>query len=204
MMTRAPHVVTINMKLPFDTLAGLIAFAKSHPGKLNYASAGNGSIQHIAGELFKQLTGTFITHIPYRGSGPAVQDLIGGQVDLFITTPAGVVSQVQGGRLKALAVTGKQRLAALPGVPTAAEAGLKGFDLDSWFALYAPAGTPSDVVQLLNTEVGRILNGPDVRKRADESGTAVLTMSPQELAQFTKSELDHWGRVISGAKITVE
>ena len=204
MMTRAPQVVTINTKLPFDTLAGLIAFAKSHPGKLNYASAGNGSIQHIAGELFKQLTGTFITHIPYRGSGPAVQDLMGGQVDLFITTPAGVITQLQTGRLKALAVTGKQRLGALPGVPTAAEAGLKGFDLESWFALYAPAGTPADLVQLLNTEVNRVLNSAEARKRADESGTAVSTMSPQELAQFTKAELERWGRVISGAKITVE
>ncbi|WP_395695150.1 Bug family tripartite tricarboxylate transporter substrate binding protein, partial [Piscinibacter sp.] len=106
MLTRAPQVIVTRGELPVRTLADLIAYAKAHPGQLNYASSGNGSIQHIAGELFKQLTGTFITHIPYRGAGPAVQDLIGGQVDLFITTPAGVVSQIQGGRLKGLVVTG--------------------------------------------------------------------------------------------------
>ncbi|MGH6640363.1 MAG: Bug family tripartite tricarboxylate transporter substrate binding protein, partial [Polaromonas sp.] len=114
MMTRAPQVIAVSPKLPANNLRELIAYAKANPGKLNYASSGNGSIQHIAGELFKQLTGTFITHIPYRGSGPAVQDLMGGQVDIFITTPAGVVSQIQGGRLKGLAVTSKQRLSSLP------------------------------------------------------------------------------------------
>ncbi len=204
MMTRAPQVLAINPKLPFDDLKGLVAYAKKNPGKLNYASSGNGSIQHIAGELFKQLTGTFITHIPYRGSGPAVQDLMGGQVDLFITTPAGVVSQIQGGRLKGLAVTGKQRLAALPQVPTAEEAGLKGFTLDSWFALYAPAGTPAEIVQQLNAEVGKVLTSPEARKKADESGTGVETMTPAQLAEFTKKELDYWGKVISGAKITLD
>lgn len=204
MMTRAPQVVVVNAKLPVNTLAELIALARKSPGKLNYASSGNGSIQHIAGELFKQLTGTFITHIPYRGAGPAVQDLLGGQVDLFMTTPAAVVSHVQSGRLRALAVTGKQRLAALPQVPTATEAGLKGFELDSWFALYAPAGTPPDVVQRLNTELERAITSPEARKKADEAGTAVETMSPAQLADYTRQELAHWGRVINGAKITVE
>ena len=204
MMTRAPQVIAISPKVPANTLAELIAYAKANPGKLNFASSGNGSIQHVAGELFKQLTGTFITHIPYRGSGPAVQDLMAGQVDIFITTPAGVVSQIQAGKLKGLAVTSKQRLSSLPQVPTAAESGLKGYELDSWFALYAPAGTPAEVVQLLNTEVNRILTQPDVRKRADDSGTGVETWTPQQLGEFTKKELDYWGRVIRGAKITVE
>lgn len=204
MMTRAPQVLAVNPRLPFNDVAGLVAYAKKNPGKLNYASSGNGSIQHIAGELFKQLTGTFITHIPYRGSGPAVQDLMGGQVDIFITTPAGVVSQIQGGKLKGLAVTGQRRLAALPAVPTAVEAGLKGFELDSWFALYAPAGTPADIVQLLNTEVGKVLSGADLRKRADEAGTDVELMTPQQLAAFTKAELDRWGKVIQGAHIVLD
>jgi len=204
MMTRAPQVIAINPNLPFDDVAGLIAFAKKNPGKLNYASSGNGSIQHIAGELFKQLTGTFIVHIPYRGSGPAVQDLMGGQVDLFITTPAGVVSQIQGGRLKGLAVSGRQRLAALPQVPTAEQAGLKGFELDSWFALYAPAGTPAEIVDQLNAEIGRILGSAETKKKADDSGTTVATMTPAQLGQFTRDELERWGKVISGAKITLE
>jgi tripartite-type tricarboxylate transporter receptor subunit TctC len=204
MMTRAPQVIAARPDLPANSLQELIAYAKKNPGRLNYASSGNGSIQHIAGELLKQLTGTFITHIPYKGSGPAVQDLMGGQVDLFITTPAGVVSQVQAGKLKALAVTSKQRLGSFPTVPTAAESGLKGYELDSWFALYAPAGTPPDIVQQLNAEVGKILAAPETRKKADDTGTAVEAMTPAQLAAFTAKELEYWGKVIQGAKITLE
>ena len=204
MMTRAPQVIAINPKLPVNNLTELIAYAKANPGKLNYASSGNGSIQHIAGELFKQLTGTFITHIPYRGSGPAVQDLMAGQVDLFITTPAGVVSQIQGGRLKGVGVTSQKRLTSLPDVPTTTEAGLRGFELDSWFALYAPANTPADVVQTLNTEINRILSSGEARKKAEDSGTDVEQMSPKQLADFTQSELKRWGQIIQTARITLE
>ena len=204
MMTRAPQVIALSSKVPVNTLAELIAYAKANPGKLNFASSCNGSIQHIAGELFKQLTGTFITHIPYRGSGPAVQDLLGGQVDMFITTPAGVVSQIQAGKLKGIAVTSKQRLSSLPNVPTAAESGLKGYELDSWFALYAPVGTPTDVVTLLNAEVNKIIASPDARRKAEESGTSVEQMTPQQLGEFTKTELAYWGQVIKTARISVE
>lgn len=204
MLTRAPQVIAVSPKVPANNLKELIAYARANPGRLNYASSGNGSIQHIAGELFKQRTGTFITHIPYRGSGPAVQDLMAGQVDLFITTPAGVVSQIQGGKLKGVAVTSAQRLGSLPAVATAAEQGLQGFELDSWFALYGPAGLPAEVVQLLNTEIGKILASGEVRRKASDSGTDVEHMSPQQLADFTKKELEHWGGVIRGARITLE
>jgi tripartite-type tricarboxylate transporter receptor subunit TctC len=197
-------VLVTRANLPANTLAELVSYAKANPGKLNYASSGNGSIQHIAGELFKQLTGTAITHIPYRGAGPAVQDLLGGQVDIFFTTPAAVVQQVKAGKLKALAVTSPTRLAALPQVPTAVEAGLKGFTLDSWFALYAPTGTPPAVVQQLNAEVEKILAQPDTRQKAEEAGTTVETMSPAQLGEFTRKELDYWGNVIRGSKITAE
>jgi tripartite-type tricarboxylate transporter receptor subunit TctC len=204
MMTRAPQVLVVKADLPVNTLAELVAFAKKNPGKLNYASSGNGSIQHIAGELFKQLTGTFITHIPYRGAGPAVQDLLGGQVDLFITTPASVVGQIKAGKLKALAVTSTARLTALPQVPTAVEAGLKGFDLDSWFALYAPAGTPPELIQMLNTEIGKVLSMPETKRKAEEAGTSVEQMTPAQLGEFTRKELDYWGKVIKTSKITAE
>lgn len=204
MLSRAPQVVTTRANLPANTLAELVTHAKANPGKLYYASSGNGSIQHIAGELFKQLTGTFITHIPYRGAGPAVQDLMGGQMDLFITTPASVVSQIKGGKLKALAVTSDHRLSALPQVPTAVEAGLKGFNLDSWFALYAPAGTPPEVIQTLNAEIGKILAQPDIRRRAEDAGVTVDTMTPAQLGEFTQKELAYWGKVIKTAKITTE
>jgi tripartite-type tricarboxylate transporter receptor subunit TctC len=204
MLTRAPQLITIKKDLPVNTLAELIAFAKKNPGKLNYASSGMGSIQHIAGELFKQITGTFITHIPYRGSGPAVQDLLGGQVDLFMTTPAAVVQFIKAERLKGLAVTSSTRLASLPQVPTATEAGLKNFNLDSWFALYAPTGTPSEAVQLLNTEIAKILALPEIKKKAEEAGTSVDYMNSAQLADYTKKEFEHWGKVIASAKITAE
>jgi tripartite-type tricarboxylate transporter receptor subunit TctC len=204
MLTRAPQVVAASLNVPANTLGELVAYAKANPGKVNYASSGNGSIQHIAGELFKQLTGTFITHIPYRGSGPAVTDLLGGQVELHITTPASVVSHIKAGKLKALAVTSATRLSALPQVPTATEAGLKGFNLDSWFALYAPAGTPPEIVQQLNTEIAKVLAQPEVRKKAEDAGTVVETMSPTQLGEYTRQELDAWGKVIQNAHITAD
>ncbi|HRK39199.1 MAG TPA: tripartite tricarboxylate transporter substrate binding protein [Burkholderiaceae bacterium] len=204
MLTRAPQVLAASMNVPANTLGELIAYAKANPGKLNYASSGNGSIQHIAGELFKQLTGTFITHIPYRGAGPAVQDLLGGQVDLFFTTPASVVSHIKAGKLKGLAVSSADRLTALPQVPTANEAGLKGFALDSWFALYAPAGTPPEIVAQLNAEIAKILANPDAKKKAEDAGTAVETMTPAQLGEYTRKELDAWGKVIKNANITAD
>lgn len=204
MMTVAPQVIAINPKLPINNLKELIAYAKKNPGKLNYASSGSGSIQHIAGELFKQQTGTFITHIPYRGSGPAVQDLIGGQVDMFITTPAGVVSQIQAGSLRGLAVTGKRRLGALPQMPTTDEAGLPNYELDSWFAMFAPAGTNPEIIQKLNLALGSALNSPEARTRADGAGTTIQTMTPAELGDFTRKELDRWGKVIQTSKMTID
>jgi tripartite-type tricarboxylate transporter receptor subunit TctC len=204
MLTRAPQIIVVRNGLPINTLQDLIGYAKTNPGKLNFASSGNGSIQHIAGALLKQLTGTFITHIPYRGAGPALQDLLAGQVDIFITTPASVQSQILAGKLKALAVTSTTRLSSLPNVPTAAEAGLKGYELDSWFALYAPTGTSAEIVQQLNSEVAKILRHPDISKKANESGTAVEVMSPQQLGEFTAKELEYWGKVIRNANISNE
>ena len=204
MLTRAPQLLVARANLPANNLRELIAYAKAYPDKLNYASSGNGSIQHIAGELFKQLTGTSLTHVPYRGAGPAVQDLLGGQVDLFFTTPASVVSHIKADKLKGLAVTSPARLGSAPQVPTTAEAGLKEFTLDSWFALYAPAGTPPEIVQLLNTEIGKILMASDTRRKAEESGTSVEQMTPAQLGDYTRKELDYWGKVIQSAKITAE
>jgi tripartite-type tricarboxylate transporter receptor subunit TctC len=204
MLTRAPQLLAARGNLPANNLRELIAYAKANPGKLNYASSGPGSIQHIAGELFKQMTGTFITHIPYRGAGPAVQDLLGGQVDLFITTPASVVNHIKADKLKGLAVTSNTRLSSLPQVPTTREADLKDFTLDSWFALYAPAGTPNEVIQQLNAEIVKILASPDVRKKAEDAGTLVDHMGPTQLGEYTRKELAYWGRVIQAAKITAE
>lgn len=204
LLTRAPQVVTARNGLPANNLRELIAYAKANPDKLNYASSGNGSIQHIAGELFKQMTGTSITHVPYKGAGPAVQDLLGGQVDLFFTTPASVVSHIKAEKLKGLAVTSNTRLSSLPNVPTTRESDLKDFTLDSWFALYAPAGTPNEVVQQLNTEISKILASPEVKKKAEDAGTLVDHMGPAQLGEYTRKELAYWGRVINDAKISAD
>lgn len=204
MMTRAPQVVVIRATLPYKNVQDLVSFAKSNPGKLNYASSGTGSIQHIAGEMLKQQTSTFMTHIPYRGAGPAVQDLLAGNVDLFITTPASVIGHLKAGTLRALAVTSPTRLTSLPDVPTAAEAGLPQFTLDSWFALYAPAKTPTDVVQTLNQTIGRILRQEDIVKKAEAAGTTTELMTPSQLAAYTKKELDFWGSVIKKAQIALD
>ena len=204
MLTRAPQVVAARANLPVNNLRELVAYAKANPDKLNYASSGNGSIQHIAGELFKQMTGASITHVPYKGAGPAVQDLLGGQVDLFITTPASVVSHIKADKLKGLAVTSNARLSSLPQVPTTRESDLKDFTLDSWFALYAPAGTPNEVVQQLNTEIAKILQQAEVKKKAEDAGTLVDYMGPAQLGDYTRKELVYWGRVISDAKISAD
>lgn len=204
MLTRAPQVVAARPNLPANNLRELVAYAKANPDKLNYASSGNGSIQHIAGELFKQMTGVSITHVPYKGAGPAVQDLLGGQVDLFFTTPASVVSHIKADKLKALAVTSNARLSSLPLVPTTRESDLKEFTLDSWFALYAPAGTPNEVVQQLNTEIAKVLASSDVKKKAEDAGTLVDHMGPVQLGEYTRKELAYWGRVIQDAKITAD
>lgn len=204
MMARAPQLLVVRTGLPFKTMQELVAYARVNPGKLNFASSGAGSIQHIAGEMLQQQTGTSFTHVPYKGASPAVQDLLGGNVDIFITTPASVVAQVKADKLKALGVTGNTRLTSLPDVPTVAEAGFPQFKLDSWFALYAPAGTPADVVQTLNKVVGKILSQPEIQKKALESGTTVELMTPAQLGVYTKSELDFWGKVIKTANVTLD
>lgn len=204
MLTRAPQVLAARADLPANNLRELIAYAKANPDKLNYASSGNGSIQHIAGELFKQMTGTSIQHIPYKGAGPAVQDLLGGQVDLFFTTPASVVGQIKADKLKGLLVTSNSRLSSLPQVPTSKEADLKEFSIDSWFALYAPAGTPVELIQQINAEIVKILAMPEIKKKAEDAGTIVDPMGPSQLGEYTRKEFDYWGRVIRSGKITAE
>lgn len=204
MVTRAPQVIVASMSLPANNLQELIAYAKENPDKVNYASSGVGSIQHIAGELLQQVTNTKMTHVPYKGAGPAVNDLLAGTVDLFITTPASVVSHIKAGKLKAFAVTGEARVPRLSDVPTAAEAGLNNYKLDSWFAVYAPSGTPDKVVQKLNSEIEKILAMPEIRQRAEDSGTTVETMTPVELDAYTRKELDFWGNVIRSAKVSLD
>ena len=199
-----PNLMVVNKgNVKAQTVRDFIAEAKAAPKPLTMASSGNGTSIHLSGELFKQQTGVSLTHVPYRGSGPAVNDLVGGQVDVMFDNLPSSIEQVRAGNLRAIAVTGKQRSPALPDVPTVAESGLPGFEAESWFALFAPKGTPEAVVQVLNAEVRKALETPDVSKRFAELGGEIKIMTPQELGAYAAGERGKWAKVVkaSGAKI---
>lgn len=204
MATRAPHVVIVRKGLPVTDLKSLVAYAKANPGKLNYASSGNGSIQHIGAEQLKQLAGIDMQHVPYRGAGPAMQDVVSENVDLFITTPPSAVGLVQSGAVKALAMAASERHPSMKDIPTTAEAGLPGFELVAWFALYAPAGTPKAIVESLAKATEAAVASPDFVQKAITNGAYPAFMNPDQLATFTATELEFWGKVIAAAKIKVE
>lgn len=197
----APQVVVVNPSLPVKSLADLVAYAKANPGKLNYASSGNGSLQQVSTELLNMMAGTRITHIPYKGTGPALTDLLSGNVDMTITTPPPLIPHIQAGKLRALAITDKSRLASLPDVPSAPEAGYPDLDVSSWFAMYAPAGTPPAVVNKLAGEIGKIMRTDAFRKKAADLGADARFMDPAELAAYTRAELDRWAKVVKAANI---
>jgi tripartite-type tricarboxylate transporter receptor subunit TctC len=201
---KAPHVMLVRKDLPVTDLKSLITYAKANPGKLNYASAGMGSIQHIGTEQLKQLAGIEMQHIPYRGAGPAMQDLVGGTVDVFITTPPSAVGHVQAGNVKALAMAGPERHPVLKDTPTATEAGLPGYELIAWFALYAPAGTPKAIIERLATASKAAVASPEFIQKATANGAYASFMGPEQLGAFTKTELEFWGKVITSAKIKIE
>lgn len=198
----APQVVVVRPDLPIKSLKDLVAYAKANPGKLNHASSGNGSLQQVATELLNQMAGTQITHIPYKGTGPALNDLLGGAVDMTITTPPPLLGQIAAGKLRALAVTGNTRLASLPDVPTAAEAGYPGLIVSSWFAMYAPKDTPAPVVEKIAGEIQKIMQTDAFRQKAAEQGAEAEFMGPKALGDYTQAELDRWGKVVKAAGIT--
>jgi tripartite-type tricarboxylate transporter receptor subunit TctC len=200
----APHVLVVRKNFPARNLAELIEHAKRNPGKLNYASSGIGTIQHIGGEQLATLTGTQMVHVPYRGAGPAMNDIVAGTMDMIITTPPAVVGMVQQGTVRALAIASTQRHPMMPDVPTTAEAGLPGFELDAWFGIYAPAGTPDAAVQRLAEAIQGVVATEAFRRRALESGTQVAFMGPEELAAFTRTELTFWSGVIERLGIKLE
>jgi tripartite-type tricarboxylate transporter receptor subunit TctC len=204
LVMRAPHVIAVGPSAPAATLKDLIELGRKNGKGLFYASSGNGSIQHIAGELFGQMTKVPMTHVPYKGAGPAVNDLLGAQVDLFVTTPPSVIGHVNSGRLRALAYTGKQRHPSMPNVPTSAEAGLPGYEVESWFAVFAPAGTPAPVVTRLSAEIKTIVESEAYRKKMDEQGAFAAYMDSAALAKFVDKELATWASVIKTAGIKAD
>lgn len=204
MLGLIPLVVVANNNLPVRSIRDLIALAKSRPGEITYASSGAGTAQHLAMELFKAKSGTDLTHVPYKGSGPAISDLIGGQVVLMFDTVASALPQIQAGKLRPLAVSMAKRSVVLPAVPTMAEAGIKGFEAFGWSAMLAPAGTPREIVQKLGAESLRILNQPEMRERVVALGFEYAPMNPEELAQFMKAEIAKWAQAVKLGNIRLE
>jgi tripartite-type tricarboxylate transporter receptor subunit TctC len=204
LLTISTNVIAVHPSVPVNNLKEFIAYAKANPGKLNYASQGNGSVSHIGTEMFKQSTGIEMVHVPYKGSGPAIQDVLAGQVQVFISTPPSLMQHVQSGKLKGLAVTGKNRHPGMPNVPTTAEAGLPSFQLESWVGLFAPAGTPAPVVAKLTDSVKKSLALPEVKERADAAGVEVRYLTPAATDALVKKELPYWSKAIKSANITLD
>ena len=198
------NMLVANPSFPVNTVQELIKYAKDKPGKINYGSSGAGTSVHLCMELFKTMTGTFMTHIPYKGSAPVVADLIGGQVDIMFDNLPNVIQHVRGGRMKALAVSSAKRSPAAPDVPTVAEAGVPGFDVTVWFGLLAPAGVPKEIIQRLNAESVRIINSPDVTDKFTKQGVEPKTGTPEQFGDLVKSEVVRWAKVIKDAGIRAD
>jgi tripartite-type tricarboxylate transporter receptor subunit TctC len=199
-----PNVFVIHPSIPAQNVKELIALAKAKPGTLNYASSGVGSTQHLAGELFSLLAGVNIVHVPYKGSGPAVIDLIAGHVSMNFDTMPPVLPHVKSGRLRALALTTPKRSPQMPNVPTMIEVGLKGFDMTNWYGVMAPAKTSRDTVTKLNAEINRIVMLPDAKSKLEEAGTQLDPMSPEQFATFLHGEIAKYAKLVKAAKVTLD
>jgi tripartite-type tricarboxylate transporter receptor subunit TctC len=192
---QSPNVLVVRADSPYKSVAEVIAAAKANPGKLTYASFGSGTSAHLAGELFTNLAKVQVTHIPYKGSGPAMTDVLGGQVDMIFGTAAGVASFLANGRLRALGVTSPERSPALKNVPAIAET-LPGYRVESWYGLYVPAGTPADVVAKLNAAAAKAAQGEEFRKRVEPEGLAIRASSPAEMDVYVRAEEARWRRIV--------
>ena len=199
-----PLVLVVHPGVPATNLKQFVELAKSKPGKLNYASVGAGSSNHLTAEYFKSVSGTFIAHIPYRGGGPAQQDLLGGQVDMMCLSAVLAQPHVRAGKLRALAQTGARRVAAYPDVATVAESGYPGFDVSSWVGMLAPAGTPRPVVDRLHDEIRRILAEPEFVARLTEQGLTPIANAPEQFAAVLASEQAKWRRLVTDRKLSLD
>ena len=199
-----PNLLVANPAVPFSDVKGLIAYAKANPGKLNYASTGNGTSNHLSFELFKAMTGTSVTHIPYKGSAPAVTDLIAGEVQVMFDNTPNVLPQVRAGKLKALAVSTRSRTPLAPEIPSVDEAGVPGYDVSVWFGVLTVAGTPREIVQRLNADIVRILTSAEIKDRFGKTGVQVVANSPDEFQRFLNGEVARWADVVRAANIKAD
>ena len=203
-VTSGQYVVVVHPSLPAKSIRELIALARGKPGQLNYASAGSGNATHLAGELFASATRIKLVHVPYKGSGPAVTDLVGGQVQLMFANLVAALPQVKTGRIRALAVTGQTRAAAAPELPTVIEAGVPGYVVTSWFGVLVPAATPRELIMKLNAELARTMSAPDVRDRLAADGAEPTTGTPEQFGVFLRAEITQWTKVVKEAGIVAE
>jgi hypothetical protein len=203
-IAEAQGVLVVHPSVAAMTVSELIALAKSKPGSLNYASSGNGTAPHIAGEMFKLMTGTELTHVPYKGSAPAVIDTLAGQTQVMFPSLVAASQHIKAGKLRGLAVTGKARSALFPSLPTVSESGVAGFEITQWYGYFAPAKTPKDLVDRLNREITAVMMDPDTGRRFAEQGAEVVVSSPEAFGRLVQSEIVKWGKVIQSAKITAD
>lgn len=203
-VARVPNVLVVHPSVPAKTVQELVGLGKSRPGQLNYGSGGNGSAANLATEYFKLQTGASFLHIPYRGTAPAVSDLIGGQIQVLFTGAPAVLTQIKNGQLRALAVSSPKRIDVLPDVPTVAESGYKGFEADQWYGVVAPAATPPDIVRKLNAQINLALSSAELKNRLNNEGAIATPSTPEVFGQLIASELTRWKPVISSGRVRVD
>jgi len=202
MIGKSPNVLVVSPKSQFKSVQDILVYAKAHPGKLTFGSYGNGTSAHLAGELFKSLGKVDILHVPYKGAGPGINDLIGGQIDMIFSTSASVSGHIKSGQLRALAVTTKDRSPAYPGVPTVAESGEPEYFVDSWYGVFVPQGTPKAVIDQLNAAIKKVSKQPDFQKALELEGLVATVGTPEALGEFVKQEEVRWGKIVKDAGIT--
>jgi tripartite-type tricarboxylate transporter receptor subunit TctC len=204
LLATTPHIVVAHPSLPAKTVKELVALARARPGDLTYSSAGNGTVTHLAGELFRHVTGVEMRHVPYKGGGPSVVALLGGEVAVGFSTMPSVLAHVRSGRLRGIAVTTRQRSRALPELPTVAEAGVPGYEVGSWYGLAVPTRTPKEVVTRLNAEAAGVVSLPDVMERLAAAGFEALLSTPEEFGAFVRNEIAKWARAVKAAGARIE
>lgn len=200
----ALNVLVVHPSLPAKSVKDMIAIAKSRPGQLNYGSSGSGATDHLSGELFNVMAGVKMVHVPYKGGAPAMLDLVSGNVQLVFSTVSTAIGAIESKRIRALGMTGNQRFELMPDIPTIAEAGLKGFEVNNWYGVFLPVATPKEIVNKLSAEVVKAVSAPDLKRRLLEVGIVAIGCTPEEHLAYVKSEHAKWGKVIKDTKISIE